>query len=220
MTIVAAVHTGVFMVDLIKDLCAEILPDDVRVISVVDDGIIAEAVAAGGVTPAITKRLISYYQAGVDAGADIVFNTCSSVGEVADLGAKQLNVPLFKIDIPMATKAVGMGDTVGVLATLPTTLGPTVRLVKNRSDELKKHVEVLEGLAEGAFDRFLAGDTNTHDQMIIDTAMKLADMVDVFVLAQASMSRMESLLAEKTGKPILSSPRLGVMGLKDKIAEL
>ncbi len=220
MTIVAAVHTGVFMVDLIKELCAEILPDDVRVISVVDDGIIAEAVAAGGVTPAITKRLISYYQAGVDAGADIVFNTCSSVGEVADLGAKQLSVPLFKIDIPMATKAVEMGNTVGVLATLPTTLGPTVRLVKSRSAELKKPVEVLEGLAEGAFDKFLAGDTETHDRMILDTAMKLADKVDVFVLAQASMSRMESLLAERTGKPVLSSPRLGVMGLKEKLAEI
>ena len=74
MPIVAAVHTGVFMGDLIKDLCMEILPDDVRIISVVDDGIIAEAFAAGGATPAITKRLISCYQAGVDAGADIVFN--------------------------------------------------------------------------------------------------------------------------------------------------
>lgn len=220
MKTVAAVHTGVFMVDLIKELCAEILPDDVRVISVVDDGIIAEAVAAGGVTPAITKRLINYYHAGVDAGADIVFNTCSSVGEVADLGAKQLSVPLFKIDVPMATKAVEMAETVSVLATLPTTLGPTVRLVKSRAVELGKQVEVLEGLAEGAFDKFLAGDTDTHDKMILDTAIKLADKTDVFVLAQASMSRMEGALAEKTGKPVLSSPRLGVMGLKEKLAEL
>ncbi len=220
MKTVAAVHTGVFMVDLIKQLCAEILPDDVRVISVVDDGIIAEAVAAGGVTPAITKRLINYYHAGVDAGADIIFNTCSSVGEVADLGAKQLSVPLFKIDVPMATKAVEMAETVSVLATLPTTLGPTVRLVKSRAVELGKQVEVLEGLAEGAFDKFLAGDTDTHDQMILDTAVKLADKSDVFVLAQASMSRMEGALAEKTGKPVLSSPRLGVMGLKEKLAEL
>lgn len=220
MKTVAAVHTGVFMVDLIKNLCAEILPDDVRVISIVDDGIIAEAVKAGGVTPAITKRLISYYHAGVDAGADIVFNTCSSVGEIADLGAKQLKVPLFKIDIPMATKAVEMADTVCVLATLPTTLGPTVRLVKSRSVELGKPVEVLEGLAEGAFDKFLAGDTAGHDQMILDTAMALADKADVFVLAQASMSRMESTLAEKTGKPVLASPRLGVLGLKEAIEKL
>jgi hypothetical protein len=220
MTTVAAVHTGVFMVDLIKNLCAEILPDDVKVISIVDDGIIAEAVKAGGVTPAITKRLISYYHAGVDAGADIVFNTCSSVGEVADLGAKQLKVPLFKIDVPMATQAVEMANTVCVLATLPTTLGPTVRLVKSRSVELGKPVGVLEGLAEGAFDKFLAGDTTGHDQMILDTAMALADKADVFVLAQASMSRMEATLAEKTGKPVLASPRLGVLGLKEAIEKL
>lgn len=220
MTTVAAVHTGVFMVDLIKDLCAEILPADVKVVSIVDDGIIAEAVKAGGVTPAITKRLISYYHAGVDAGADIVFNTCSSVGEVADLGAKQLKIPLFKIDIPMATKAVEMADSVCVLATLPTTLGPTVRLVKSRSIELGKPVNVLEGLAEGAFDKFLAGDTAGHDQMILDTAMALADKTDVFVLAQASMSRMEYTLAEKTRTPVLASPRLGVLGLKKAIEQL
>lgn len=221
MTTVAAVHTGVFMVDLIKELCKEILPEDVKVINFVEDGIIAEAVAAGGVTPEITKRLISYYHAGVDAGADIIFNTCSSVGEVADLGAKQLSVPMFKIDIPMARKAVDMADTaVGVLATLPTTLGPTVRLVKSQSVEMEKPVEVLEGLAEGAFDKFLAGDNAGHDQMIIDTAMKIADKVDVFVLAQASMSRMEATLAEKTGKPVLASPRLGVEALKEKLASM
>ena len=56
--------------------------------------------------------------------------------------------------------------------------------------------------------------------MILDTAMKLAEKVDVFVLAQASMLRIENLLAEKTGKPVLSSPKLGVMGLKDKLSEL
>ena len=95
-----------------------------------------------------------------------------------------------------------------------------MRLVKSRSVELGKSVEVLEGLAEGAFDKFLAGDTAAHDQMILDTAMAIADKADVFVLAQASMSRMENTLAEKTGKPVLSSPRLGVLGLKEEIEKL
>jgi hypothetical protein len=219
MKVVAAVHTGVFMVDLIKNLCAEILPD-IKLINIVDDSIIAEAVKAGGVTPAITKRLISYYHAGVDAGADIIFNTCSSVGEVADLGAKQLKVPMLKIDVPMAVKAVESANAVGVLATLPTTLGPTARLVKTQSVRLEKPVTVVEGLAEGAFDKFMAGDSAGHDQMILDTATGIANQVDIFVLAQASMSRMEGTLAEKTGKPVLASPRLGVLALKAKLEEM
>lgn len=216
MKTVVAVHTGIFMADLIKGLFAEILPET-KLINIAEDGIIAEAVKAGGVTPAITKRLISYYHAGVDAGADIIFNTCSSVGEVADLGAKQLTIPMFKIDTAMAAKAVESADAVGVLATLPTTLGPTVRLVKAQSIQLEKPVKVLEGLAEGAFDKFMAGDSAGHDQMVMDTAASIADQVDIFVLAQASMARMGEALSEKTGKPVLSSPRLGVLALKEKL---
>jgi len=217
MKTVAAVHTGVFMVDLIKGLFAEILPGT-KLINIVDDSIVAEALKAGRVTPAIARRLISYYQAGVDAGADLIFNTCSSVGEVSELGAQQLQVPMFRIDVPMAIRAVESANSIGVLATLPTTLGPTVRLVKAQSTRLEKPVTILEGLADGAFDKFLVGDSAGHDQMILDTALRIAEHVDIFILAQASMSRMESTLSEKTGKPVLSSPRLGVLALKEKLA--
>ena len=42
----------------------------------------------------------------------------------------------------------------------------------------------------------------------------IADQVDMFVLAQGSMARMEQRLSELTGKPVLSSPILGVKGLR------
>ncbi|GAK53796.1 Asp/Glu/hydantoin racemase [Candidatus Moduliflexus flocculans] len=201
------------MVDLLKPLFAELLPG-VRVINIVDDSIVAEAGRAGKITSAITKRLISYYFAGIDAGADVVFNTCSSVGEVADLGRQMLPVPLVKIDEPMAIKAVESASNIGVIATLPTTLGPTVRLVKTQAARLEKSVSVIEGLAEGAFQALIAGDPATHDQMILDTARRLAGDVDLFVLAQASMARMEAAFSEATGKPVLSSPRLGTLAVK------
>jgi glutamate racemase len=219
MKTVAAVHTGVLMVDLMKTLFAELLPD-VRLINIVDDSIIPEAVQAGKVTPAIAKRLIGYYFAGIDAGADVVFNTCSSVGEVADLGRQLVNVPLVKIDEPMAIKAVESTDKIGVLATLPSTLGPTVRLVKTQAIRLGKRINVVEGLADGAFQSLIAGDTAKHDQTIVATASRIAAQVEIFVLAQASMARMEAALTEKTGKPVLSSPRLGVLAVKAKLEEM
>lgn len=213
MKTVAAVHTGVIMVDLLKPLFAELLPG-VRVINIVDDSIVAEAGRAGKITPGITKRLISYYFAGIDAGADVVFNTCSSVGEVADLGRQMLPVPLVKIDELMAIKAVERASNIGVIATLPTTLGPTARLVKTQAARLEKSVSVVEGLAEGAFQALIAGDPVKHDHTILETARRLAGDVDLFVLAQASMARMESALSDATGKPVLSSPRLGILAVK------
>ena len=38
-------------------------------------------IAAGGVTTAVSARLLSYFQAAVDAGACAILNTCSSVGD-------------------------------------------------------------------------------------------------------------------------------------------
>lgn len=213
MKTVAAVHTGAIMIELLKPLFAELLPG-VRVINIVDDSIVAEAGRAGKITPGITKRLISYYFAGIDAGADVIFNTCSSVGEVADLGRQMLPVPLVKIDEPMAIKAVESASKIGVIATLPTTLGPTVRLVRTQAARLEKSVSVIEGLAEGAFQALVAGDPAKHDQTILETARRLAGDVDLFVLAQASMARMEAALSEATGKPVLSSPRLGTLAVK------
>jgi aspartate/glutamate racemase len=219
MKTVAAIHTGVLMVDLTKTLFAELLPD-VRLLNIVDDSIIPEAVQAGKVTPAIAKRLIGYYFAGIDAGADVVFNTCSSVGEVADLGRQLVNVPLVKIDEPMTIKAVESTDKIGVLATLPSTLGPTVRLVKTQAKRLGKTINVVEGLADGAFQSLIAGDPAKHDQMILETASRIAKQVEIFVLAQASMARMEAVLTEKTGKLVLSSPRLGVLAVKATLEEM
>lgn len=72
----------------------------------------------------------------------------------------------------------------------------------------------MEGLADGAFAAGQSGDGETHDRLIAEAAQKIADKVDMFVLAQGSMERMEKRLAELTGKPILSSPCLGVLGLR------
>ncbi len=42
--------------------------------------------------------------------------------------------------------------------------------------------------------------------MIIETAEQIAHRSDLFVLAQASMARVEARIRERTGKPVLSSP--------------
>jgi hypothetical protein len=44
--------------------------------------------------------------------------------------------------------------------------------------------------------------------------------VEAFVLAQGSMARMEGQVAQATGKPVFSSPRLGVLAVKAALEEL
>ena len=85
---------------------------------------------------------------------------------------------------------------------------------ENQARIAGKDVVLVDGLADGAFQAGQGGDSATHDRLIAEAASRIADQVDLFVLAQGSMARMEQRLSELTGKPVLSSPVLGVRGLR------
>jgi Asp/Glu/hydantoin racemase len=209
MKTVCAVHTAMPMVEATKIAFGQHVPG-VRLINMVDDSLIQDVIRAGKVTPSVARRLQTYYGAAVEAGADVILNTCSSVGEVASQARSRISVPIVRIDDAMARRAVETGRTVGVLATLPTTLGPTVRLVLEWASKLGLERSAVEGLAEGAFEALLEGDVDAHDSLVREEALRIAPEVDLMVLAQGSMARMEADLAGMTDKPVLSSPVLGV----------
>ena len=211
---VMAVHTATALIEPITNLFKEYLPQ-VKLNHIADDSLIQEVIAKNRVTPAVRKRLFQYYFSAVDAGADLIFNTCSSIGDVAMSGRLYINIPIIKIDDAMAQKAVQTGNKIGVIATLPTTLKPTAELVKAMAKKENKSIEIVEGLAEGAFQAVMSGDKDTHDSLILKASEKIADKVDVIVLAQGSMARMEEQLASVTGKTVLSSPKLGVLDVKN-----
>lgn len=210
---VICVHTAMALVEPLNKTFAELLPE-VNVNHIADSSLIKEVIANNEVTPAVRRRLLAYYNAAADAGADVVFNTCSSVGDVADYGNTYAPIPVFRIDQPMAAQAVAVYNRIGVISTLPTTLDPTCRLLKNEAKKVGREVTLVEGLADGAFAAGQSGDGETHDRLIAEAAGRIANQVDAFVLAQGSMARMEQRLSDLTGKPVLSSPVLGVKGLR------
>lgn len=215
---VVAVHTAMALVAPLTEIFKEYLPE-VKLNHIADDTLIQEVIANDQVTPAVRRRLLSYYLTAADSGADVIFNCCSSVGDIADLGNQIAPIPVFRIDYPMAVEAVSKADRIAVISTLPTTLDPTRRLLEKAAREAGRQVELVDGLAAGAFQAGQSGDGATHDRLIAEAAQKIADKVDLFVLAQGSMARMEKKLAELTGKPVLSSPVSGVLGLKKFLKE-
>lgn len=210
---VFAVHTALAMIEPTTQLFKEHMPD-VKLNHIVDDSLIQEVIANNRITPAVAKRLVNCYHMAVDAGADAIFNTCSSIGEIAQFARKLVPIPIYKIDDPMAIMAVESATRIGVLATLPTTLGPTAALLRTMATEQNKSVTVVEGLAEGAFQAMMSGDRDTHDALIVKASEKIADNVYLIVLAQGSMGRMAEELEKVTGKKVLSSPLSGVLGVK------
>src|SRR3954470_14328022 len=137
MKTVFAIHTGPVLVDVFKKLFPELLPD-VRLVNIVDDGLLNDVRAAGGLTPAVTRRIVGYGILAESSGADAILNCCSSVGEAADLLAQTVSIPVVKIDSRMAEEAVERGSHIAVVATVATTLDPTERLILRKAQERGK----------------------------------------------------------------------------------
>lgn len=216
MATVAAFYTAQSLVAPCSEAFSELLPDS-RLINFVDDAFISDVIRNRGMSPELGRRMLHSFEAAELAGADYIFSTCSSIGDYIESARSVIGIPIVRIDAAMVIRAVSEASRIAVLATLETTLGPTLRLVKNHADKLGRTVQLVDGLAEGAFKALQAGDIDTHNRLILETAKKVNGGADLFLLAQGSMSPMEQPLAEATGKPILTSLRSGLGYLKEVV---
>ena len=214
---IAIIQTSAVSSAELKALCAEIIPD-VTVYQIIDDSLIQEVNANGGPTRGVRRRLYSYYQQAEALGVDAILNQCSSVGEVADAVRPFVGVPIVKIDEAMAEKAVSLGRRIGVIATVPTTVGPSVRLIGQKAREAGKEVEIETRLVKDAMMILIEkGDVETHNSMVLGEVEAAAEHCDVVVLAQGSMTVLLPLLGH-IQKPVLTSPRLGIERIKDVLS--
>jgi Asp/Glu/hydantoin racemase len=216
MKTVYAIHTGPVLVDVLRKLFSEMLPD-VHLVNVVDDSLLADVRDAGSLNSAVSRRIVGYGLIAASAGADAIFNCCSSVGEAADTLARLVEIPVVKIDDRMASRAVELGPRIGVVATLATTLDPTERLIHCKAVHAGRQIETTRYVADSAFDAILAGNVERHDVVVRETIEHALEENDVVVLAQGSMARLVPLIQDHSSVPILSSPRLGIEALREAL---
>jgi Asp/Glu/hydantoin racemase len=208
---VVAVYTGHGLAEPLRREFTAQLPNALLT-SIVDDSLIRDVRAAGRVTPAVARRLVQYFTIAREMGADVILNTCSSVGEVVPVARTLFDVPIVRIDEPMVRQAASSARRIGVLATIPTTLGPTVRFLRASADG--RDVEIAEDLAPGAYEALVDGRGDEHDRLLVEAALRLRDRSELIVLAQGSMARIAGRLQEAVGLPVLSSLKSGIAEVK------
>jgi Asp/Glu/hydantoin racemase len=215
---IGLIHTSATLVPMFQQLCQAKLPG-IATFNIVDDSLIKDVIGAGKLTPHIARRVAGHVAAAEEAGADLILVTCSSIGRAVESAASFSEVPVIRVDEPMADAAVARGKRVGVVATLSTTLEPTADLIRRRAAAAGKVVEVTAVLCEGAFEALMSGNTAKHDESVRAALEELGGKVDVIVLAQASMARVaDAIPAESRRVPILASPPLAVDHLASLIA--
>ncbi|MCI3934382.1 aspartate/glutamate racemase family protein [Streptomyces sp. AN091965] len=158
---------------------------------------------------AVADQLGAVLERAVADGAGAVLCTCSTIGGVAEARAAALGVPVLRVDRPMAAAAVTAGPAVTVLATVASTLAPTVALLEEEAERAARPVDVRTVVVDGAWERFAAGDQDGYVGLIAAAVERVAaDGADVVVLAQASMADAAARCAVRV--PVLASPRPGL----------
>jgi Asp/Glu/hydantoin racemase len=184
----------------------------------VDESLIQETVRDGFLSKLTMRRVAALVDSAVEAGADAVLVTCSSIGVAVERAAERHDVPVLRVDEAMAIKAVNQAKTIGVLATLRTTLEPTMDLIRRKALAAGREVKLVECLCEDAFPAVMAGDTETHDRLLRTALTEDLRGVDTIVLAQASMARVVASLPEGALQAeVLSSPELGVLSVRQAL---
>jgi Asp/Glu/hydantoin racemase len=103
---------------------------------------------------------------------------------------------------------IQQGRRIGLLATLPSTVPSSERLLMNAAVKAGREIEIETVLSSEAFKVLRAGDSDRHNEILLEEIDGLAKRTDAIVMAQVSMSVLEPHLTN-TRVPVYNSGRSG-----------
>ncbi len=203
---IACLHTAESNVAVFDAALRELGRDDVELQHLVRADLLADAEAAGGLTPAIAAETSGELRA-LCGDTDAVLLTCSTLGPAIDQAAPGASVPILRTDAALAHEAVRDGGKIVVLCAVATTLEPTRQLFAEAVRDTE--AEIVMRLVPGAWDAFKAGETERYHAIIAKAADEaLREGATRVALAQASMAG-AAKLATIDPRP-LTSPGAGL----------
>lgn len=204
-------HTTLATTTTIPAMIRELYPDEFDIVNVLDDSLLNDIKCSGRMSASIIERFIQYACIAKNNGSDALLLACSSLGKAADIARELLDIPLYKIDEPMADQAVNSGYNILVLGTVKSTLEPTSDLIRSKRKSQEQSITCI--LIPDVFELYEI-DREQHDQRIAEVIQEHLNTYDVIVLAQASMANAIQYITQGREKIVTSLP-LGLQQLKE-----
>ncbi|MBT3811123.1 MAG: arylsulfatase [Rhodospirillaceae bacterium] len=186
---------------------------EARISNILEDGLFEWVRETGGVVPGMYGAFHTLADYAVGRGADGILYSCSAFRECIDACIESFDIPMLKPNDAMIEAALEIGDRIAVLATV----GPTITSIFAEIEEMAlaagRDVSLVPYMVDGAFDAMAAGDGDTHDRLVAETAKTITD-ADVIVLAQFTLARAVPAVAAVTDIPVLNSPAAAVAKMR------
>ena len=209
---IALIHALMHSIAPINEAMARDWPQATRM-NLVDDSLSADLAASGSLDAAMHERFQRLAQYAIDCGSDAILFTCSAFGPcIEEVARKHAPIPVLKPNEAMVAAAAATGVRVGLVATFEGTL-------RSMPSEFPSGVELECVLAPGALAALNTGDTQRHDELIAQAAVKAVQRgCRVIALAQFSMARAQAQVAAATDLPVLTTVDSSVAMLKQRLS--
>src|ERR1700754_1067798 len=205
----ALIHVLHHSIAPIETSFARLWPE-ASLMNLLDDSLSADLARDGRLTEAMTGRFLSLGRYAAGTGADAILFTCSAFGPCIEAVAREhAPMPVLKPNAAMIEQAAARGRKIGLLSTFPPTL-------VSMPPEFPRSVEIVPKLAAGAMAALDRGDRAEHDRLVGEASKDLRDC-DLIALAQYSMAPTAALVAELSGRPVVTTPDSAVMKLKQAL---
>lgn len=216
---VAFIHTSPAAIAPLMEFYGAAAPE-IEITNLLDDGIMRMFKSHQSVEAQrrLTEMIASAHQS---HGAELAMLTCSAVPRtMLEQLTGTADLPILKIDVPMARVAVRSGTKIGVVVTFPPTLEPTRRLLAEAAAEADVEIEIVQEVSAEAYRALLNGDFIKHDDLLLAAVGRLDKAgVDAVVLAQVSMARILPQLKGRSRAPVLSSLDTSLTAIREILKE-
>jgi hypothetical protein len=214
---IALIHALRHSIAPIEASFARLWPD-AQLANLLDDTLSADLARDGALTPVMTDRFLTLARYAASCGAQGILFTCSAFGPCIEACAQELApMPVLKPNEAMIDEAVSLAGRAGRIGLLAT-FAPTLATMPAEFAIAAPDATLLPVLAAEALTALNRGDHAGHDRLAAQAARSL-EGCDVVALAQFSLSSAASLVAEATGRPVLTTPDSAVRKLRRLLAD-
>ena len=214
--LVAVINATVASVSPAKAGLAQAFPE-ATVWNLVDDRLIRDADAAGGLTPALSSRMLNLIEYAVTGGAEAVLLSCSMYGPVLEHARHDYDVPMLSSDEELFDEVARRSFRSVLL------LGPLAPAVEDSVTRLREVLSrstgaatprIIGQMADGAVTATTRGDKEELVRVLTSAASPHLKDVDAVVLGNFSLAPAREGLEAALQIPVLSAPELAAARLR------
>lgn len=211
----ALIHATRVAIDPIETAASTLWPE-AETMTILEEGLSMDRQTSEELPLALWDRIVGLAKYAENAGSDGILFTCSAFGQAIEEAAEDCHVPVMKPNEAMFDAAFDHGARVAMIYTFTPAAAGMEDEFREAAAQRGSDATLTSYFADGALEAKRAGDDETHNRLIADTAAAIAD-ADVILLAQFSMAGAADAVRTRTPLPVLTSPEAAIAEIRRRV---